>query len=66
VVLLPYLLGSLFRCEPANAEHLSDMAKEVVMTGVCSEILVTIEGLLIPARSDDVDIDSSRWLKVWF
>jgi hypothetical protein len=57
--------------------YLSDTAKEMVMTRVWKEILVIIEGLLIPPLSDissemkalsDKEVDIVfRWLKVrWF
>jgi len=56
--------------------YLSDTAKEMVMTRVWKEILVIIEGLLIPPLSDissemkplsDKEVDIVfRWLKVYF
>lgn len=56
--------------------YLSDTAKEMVMTRVWKEILVIIEGLLIPPLSDissemkplsDKEVDIVfRWLKVCF
>jgi hypothetical protein len=56
--------------------HLSDTAKEIVMTRVWKEILTVIEGLLIPPLSDvssdmnpltDKEVDIVfKWLKVCF
>lgn len=55
--------------------YLSDTAKEMVMTRVWKEILVVLEGLLIPLLSDvssdmkplsDKEVDIVfKWLKVW-